>query len=582
MKIDAILEIRGTGVSPGIAVGHAVKIEREADTESRSLFAPVNVNAELQRFETALKAACDALSELCQQRGGIPKKDLEIFEAQQLILEDEEFQNSVVQAIKEASLCAEVAVHDTAEKISLQFEKMQDEYFRQRAADVLDVGNRVVQILKGRTETDWRSGLTAQSIIVAEDLSPSDTVQLDKALICGLITGKGGKTAHAAILARAMGIPAVVSAGTDIDSIKNGDTLILDGSAGLAFCRPDAAMLKEYQLKLQECRMMMAEKKKMLLRLPAETKDGLQKILLMANIASPEEACVAAESGAMGIGLFRTEFLFMDRSEMPDEDVQFRAYRAAAEAMQAAPLTIRTLDIGGDKGLSYLHTEKEDNPFLGCRAIRLCLREKSLFRTHLRAILRAAIYGNVQIMFPMISSLDELRAAKSALEEAKQSLKEDGIAYAEHPLVGMMVEIPSAAIAADLFAAEVDFFSIGSNDLIQYTTAVDRMNGQIANLYDGTNPAVIRLIKMTIDAANAAKIPVCMCGEMAGDPAMTKLLLGLGLRSFSVTSSGLLAVKEMIRSTSMSDACREAERALRLPVKSVDPSFNADREECTT
>jgi phosphotransferase system enzyme I (PtsI) len=441
------------------------------------------------------------------------------------------------------------------------FSAMEDEYMRERAADVKDIGNRLLRNLLGIQEQDI-GNLDSDVIIIAHDLTPSDTALMDKRHVKGFATDIGGRTSHTAIMARSLEIPAVLGLCDITLNVSAGDMIILDGDTGKVIVNPDEETLTEYQSKIEKQKYLKMELKK-IAKLPSETMDG-KHVEIAANIGSPGEVDSVLEYGGDGIGLYRTEFLFMDRDSFPGEEEQLKAYRTVAEKMDGKPVIIRTLDIGGDKKLSYLPMPEEMNPFLGFRAIRLCFEMRELFRTQLRAILRASAYGNILIMYPMISSVEELIEANRILEKTKQELKAEGIPFNEEIKRGVMIEIPSAALTADLIIREADFFSIGTNDLCQYTLAVDRMNEKVSYLYQPFHPGILRLIKNVADASHRAGKFTGMCGEMAGEPAAALLLIGLGLDELSMSAASMLMVKKILRNVQYKDAVRITEHALTL------------------
>jgi len=442
------------------------------------------------------------------------------------------------------------------------FEGMDDEYMSARASDIKDVTNRILAHLLG-VHIPNPSNINEQVIIVANDLTPSETAQLDRNYVLGFITDIGGRTSHSAIMARSLEIPAVVGAGTATTTIQNGDWLIVDGLSGQVLVNPtEADVIADYQEKAQSYRTQQAEWVT-LVNEQTMSKDGVH-IELAANIGSPSDLDGVLRHGAEGIGLYRTEFLYMGRENLPSEDEQFTAYKTVIEGMKGKPVVIRTLDIGGDKHLPYLPLQEEMNPFLGHRAIRLCLDQQELFRTQLRALLRASVYGNLKIMFPMIATIQEFREAKSILLEEKEKLIAEGIAVSAAIEVGMMVEIPATAVMADIFAKEVDFFSIGTNDLIQYTMAADRMNEKVSYLYQPYNPAILRLIQMVIKAAHQEQKWVGMCGEMAGDELAVPLLLGLGLDEFSMSATSILKTRALLKQLTVPEMQSLATEALQL------------------
>jgi phosphotransferase system enzyme I (PtsI) len=483
-----------------------------------------------------------------------------IFEAHLLVLEDPFFIVEVTRKIREELVNVEYALWEVLQGITKDFSSLSDDYIRERAIDIYDVGRRILQNLM-KSKKVSSIDLQEDVIVVAHNLTPSDTAQMHKKRVIGFATDVGGRTSHTAILARALEIPAVVGLEDVTSLIRRGDTLIVDGNQGRVIINPDAATLRKYQEMKQEYESFVSELDE-LRDLPAVTKDGY-RIELSSNIEIPEEIELIKKHGADGIGLYRTEFLYLDRDGFPSEEEQMEAYSRVASAMKPLPVIIRTLDLGGDK-FSGLTASPELNPFLGLRAIRFCLDRVDVFKQQLRAILRASVYGNLKIMFPMISGVEELRQAKRTLEEVKSELRDKGIPFNEEMEVGIMIEIPSAAISADILAKEVDFFSIGTNDLIQYALAVDRGNEKVAYLYDPLHPGVLRLIRQTIEAAHREGKWVGMCGEMAGDPLFSMILIGLGLDEFSVSGVAIPEIKEIIRSIDLVEARALAREALKL------------------
>ncbi|WP_027093916.1 phosphoenolpyruvate--protein phosphotransferase [Cohnella thermotolerans] len=552
-------KITGLGVSEGVRIGRAFVYRpiRVEDAEERRTDDPAG---EALRLREAKERCLKDLEELVAHTAATLGEDKAvILKGQMSMLNDPSLYPPMEQLIESEGWSAETAVRRIVIQTAGLFESMASEYMRERASDVRDLGSRLLLHLRAR-EGARLSDIREEAILVADDLSPSDTVQLDKRRVLGIVTRIGGKTSHTAILAGSLGIPAVLGAGSGIDAIHSGDTLAVDGGTGDVVVHPDAGTMREYGDKMarqEEAK----RRQEAFANREAVTVDGF-RAEIGANIGTPQEAEGLIGIGAEGIGLYRTEFLFMSRSSMPDEDTQFRAYRSAAEAMQGRPVVIRTLDIGGDKELPYLDAEPEANPFLGYRAIRLCLGQQELLATQLRAILRASAYGNVKIMFPMISGLQEWRQAKAICEEAREALRRENVPHADKVEVGMMVEIPSAALQADRFAREVDFFSIGTNDLVQYTLAVDRMNERVADLYDYFHPAVLRLIKQVIDASNRHGKWTGMCGSMAGDPMAAPLLVGLGLHEWSMAAPSVPKIKEAISRLNAEACSALAERVL--------------------
>lgn len=553
--------ITGLGVSEGIRIGRAfvykpLKLDdiKESKTEQPDL--------ELARLEQA-KAQCalelSALIERAKQTLGEEKAA--ILKGQISFLNDPAFYPPMQKLIENGQWSAETAVSRTVNQVAGLFEAMASEYMRERAADIRDVGSRLMTQLVGHQGARL-ADITSEVIIVADDLTPSDTVQLDKQYVLGFVTRIGGKTSHTAILANSLGIAAVLGLGSAIERIQHDDELIINGTTGECVLNPMESTKEHFTAELA-AEQAEQESLNAYRELPAVTKDGFA-FEIAANIGTPQEAAGLLEKGAEAIGLYRTEFLFMSASSMPSEETQFEAYRQAAEAMEGRPVVIRTLDIGGDKELPYLQLPEELNPFLGYRAIRLCLDQKQLFLTQLRAIIRAGAHGNVKIMFPMISGMDEWRQAKALYEEAREQLISEGASIGDAIEIGIMIEIPSAALMADRLAREVDFFSIGTNDLVQYTVAVDRMNEKVSYLYDYFHPAVLQLIRKVIDASNKHGKWTGMCGSMAGDPLAAPLLVGLGLHEWSMSPSAIQRIKQTVRKLERSACGQLTERLLDL------------------
>ncbi|RXI49845.1 phosphoenolpyruvate--protein phosphotransferase [Clostridium tetani] len=541
--------LKGISASNGIAIGKAfilkigdIEIIKETIKDGEE---------ENQRFITALEKGKKQLSKIMKDaKEKLGEEKSKIFEAHLFMLDDPEFTGQVSEKILKQKINAEYALKSTSEELVAIFEQIEDDYMRERVADIKDVTNRILRILTGN-EGISISEIEEESILIGYDLTPSDTAQIDKNKILGFATEIGGVTSHSAIIARSIGIPSVLGVGKEIKEIKNGELIILDGNKGLIITNPDDEKINLYKKQIE------GEKKLQKIlgkykNIEVITLDG-RKVEVASNIGSIEDSENALKNGAEGIGLFRTEFLYMASSELPEEEFQYNAYKEVLEKMGEKPVIIRTLDIGGDKKLSYLTIDEEMNPFLGYRAIRLCLHRKDIFKTQLRALLRASYYGNLKIMFPMIANLQELREAKSILEECKEELRKESIAFNENIKVGIMVEIPSAAIMSDVLAKEVDFFSIGTNDLIQYTIAVDRMNEKVSYLYDFFNPAVLRLINNVIVNGHKEGKFVGMCGEMAGKKELIPLLLGMGLDEFSMSASSILKAKKLITELNYED-----------------------------
>ncbi|WBF55557.1 phosphoenolpyruvate--protein phosphotransferase [Lysinibacillus sp. JK80] len=552
--------LTGIAASDGIAIAKAYRFVQPDLTFAKTTVH--DIEAEQKRLAAALAKAEQELIVIRQQTlEKFSAEEAAIFEAHLLVVHDPELIGPINQKIADEAVNAEYALHEVTSMFVALFEGMDDEYMSARASDIKDVTNRILAHLLG-VHIPNPSNFNEQVIIVANDLTPSETAQLDRNYVLGFITDIGGRTSHSAIMARSLEIPAVVGAGVATTTIQDGDTIIVDGLTGQVLVNPSADVIADYQEKAQKYRVQQAEWST-LVNEQTVSKDGVH-VELAANIGSPNDLDGVLRHGAEGIGLYRTEFLYMGRENLPSEEEQFTAYKTVLEGMKGKPVVIRTLDIGGDKHLPYLPLQEEMNPFLGHRAIRLCLDQQELFRTQLRALLRASVYGNLKIMFPMIATIQEFRAAKAILLEEKEKLIAGGIAVGSSIEVGMMVEIPSTAVMADIFAKEVDFFSIGTNDLIQYTMAADRMNEKVSYLYQPYNPAILRLIQMVIKAAHQEKKWVGMCGEMAGDEHAVPLLLGLGLDEFSMSATSILKTRALLKQLSVPEMQTLATEALQL------------------
>jgi phosphotransferase system enzyme I (PtsI) len=558
--------IKGLAVSPGIAIAESYVFQaKEKEKEERIVkINQKDLDNELHRLQQAVVASKKQLQSLSDKaRNEIGKEQAEIMEAHMAFLDDPAFVGEMENLVSRECFQAESAVRQVTTDFVHIFENLEDPYMRERAADVRDVGNQLLRGLRGQPMSDV-SSISQPVILIARDLAPSETIQLPKQYVKGILLTEGGPTSHTAILAKALGIPAVVGVGdTLFEHVHNRDILIVDGTSGEIHIRPDDVTRNRYIEEMERERRHQDQLDKMVL-LPAESLDG-HRVEISGNIGGVAEVDLVLENGAEGVGLFRSEFLFMDRESLPSEEEQFAAYAEVARKMKGKPVIIRTLDIGGDKQLEYLDLPKEMNPFLGWRAIRIGLSQPDLFKTQVRAILRAGSHGKVLMMFPMISHLEQVRKAKQLVEEAKQELRSQRVAFDEQLQIGVMIEIPSACLIADSLAKEVDFFSIGTNDLVQYTLAVDRMNDKVSPLYTHFHPAVLRLIKWVIDASHANRIWTGMCGEMAGDPVATELLLGLGLDEFSASARSLPQLKHRIRSLTHENAKQTADKALSLP-----------------
>lgn len=551
----------GIIAAPGIAIARALIYEKADVKVSADHYE--DSDAEIKKFKQALDKSQSQLEEIrLKTVSELGKEEAAIFEAHEMILQDPEFVESVRAEIADNKVGAAYAVQIVTDRLVILFEQMNDPYFSARAADVKDVGNRVRNNILGIVRADL-SKLKEDVIIIADDLAPSDTALMDKRKVRGFATNIGSRTSHTAIMARSLEIPAVLGL-SDIDQkVNTGELIILDGLNGRVTVNPDRYQIKEAEEDQRKYQAHLKELER-IKDLEAITLDGHQ-VELVGNIGEPADIQGVLKNGGTGIGLYRTEFLYMNSDTMPGEDKQMAAYRSVLEAFPDGPVIIRTMDIGGDKKLPYLPLDDELNPFLGLRAIRLCFKEIKLLKTQLRAILRASVYGNAYIMFPMISNVDEVRQAKKILAACMAELDALQIAYRKDVKVGVMIEIPSAAITADIIAKEVDFFSIGTNDLCQYTIAVDRMNQAVSYLYDPFNPAILRLVKQVIQASeNQPGLFTGMCGEMAGDPLATLLLLGLGLHEFSMSALSIPQVKKIIRNVRYQDAKKIAAEALTL------------------
>ncbi len=553
----------GIAVSPGVCQGRVVVLGKIHAAAARHSLTDAELPAEINRFKQALVVTRQQLSEV--QRRLTEKMGAEhagIFEAHLLVLDDPEVNNEVLRFIQNDKVNAEFAYQTVAERYAASLAAVDDEYLRERAADMRDIASRVLNNLHGRGDDgDLRNILKEPCIVVAHDLAPSQTAQMDRDKVLGFATDVGSRTSHTAIMARSMKIPAVVGLKTITSDLRTGDTVLLDGVNGLIIVNPTDQTLFEYG-QLARRQRSLDEKLRENQNKPAITLDG-HRVTLSGNIEHADDSEAIRSSGAEGVGLFRTEYLFINHESVPSEQEQFEFYHSVAAALAPNPVVIRTLDLGGDKFKSDTNVPQEMNPFLGWRAIRFCLEEKDLFRTQLRAILRASAAGNVKMMYPMISGLEELAGANALLEECKKELRAKRIPFDEKMEVGIMVEIPAAVMIADVLARNTKFFSLGTNDLIQYSLAVDRTNEKIAHLYDPTHPAIVRLIKHTVDAAHAAGNWVGVCGEMAGDPVLVPLLLGLGVDELSAAPPTVPQLKFLIRRLKISEARELAAFALK-------------------
>lgn len=526
----------------------------------RRFVARDTVEDELERLNRAIAAASD---EIARNRDAVSKELGEkygaIFEAHLQMLQDARLRSELEKMISQHHYSPEYAISRTLRKYAQVFQKLQSHYLAERANDIFDIEKRVLRNLLGRRR-EGISRLTSPVVILAHNLTPSETANLDRRFVKGFVTEVGGPGSHTAIVAEGLGIPAVVGTGPFLSEVSGGDLVIIDGDKGLVVLHPDEETIARYRHEAEELRTL-AARLETLRDLPAETADGT-RIGLFGNIEFPYEVDHCIERGADGVGLYRTEFLYLGAETEPDEEVHFQAYSRVVQTMQDRPVTIRTFDLGADKIPHLPEPEDERNPFLGLRSIRLALRNVPMFRTQLRAVLRASALGNVRVMFPLISTVLELRQAKMVLADVMEDLEEHGIAFNRNLPVGMMVEVPSAVMMIDHFVEEVDFLSIGTNDLIQYTLAVDRSNKDVVALFNACDPAVLKLISMTVTAATRKGMPVNLCGQMSGNPAYTMLLLGLGMRQLSVTPSAIPEIKKVCRSVTIEECAEIAQRAL--------------------
>lgn len=550
---------KGIAGSEGIGIGKVVLIEEhDLTVEKKSV---TDTDAELKRLQDAIEKFVSITNEMADKMAKtVGEQDADILRGHIIMLQDPMIEEQISALMISEKISAEMALEQVLDQTAEMFAAVPDELIQQRATDLMDIKSRMLKILMGIEEVDI-SQVPENTVLVARDLTPSMTAGINPANIAGILTEVGGRTSHSAILARAMEIPAVLSIEGICGIVKNGDTVVLDGSKGEAIVNPDEATVKEFEKKFAdyaaEKELLKAYKGK-----PSQTKDGV-KVELVSNIGKPEDADKVVECDGEGIGLFRTEFLFMDRDSVPTEEEQFEAYKKVAETLKGKPVIIRTLDIGGDKAIPYLGLETEENPFLGFRAIRFCLKRRDIYEVQLRALLRASAFGDIKIMVPLVTGVDELRAVKVILEDIKRQLDKDGIAYNKDVKVGVMMETPAACMMADALAKESDFFSIGTNDLTGYTMAVDRGNAKVAYLYSTYNPAVLRAIKRIIECGKAEGIMVGMCGEAAADPKLVPLLLAFGLDEFSVSATSVLKTRKTISDCNIDECKALAEKVMK-------------------
>ena len=544
--------LRGIGTSKGIGIGKALIIHKCKNAVSRVKIK--DTEAEVDKFNEAVEKFIQETNELVdklsQKLNGDDKNAL-VLKNQEYLIRDPEFTSGVISAITNDKLNAEAAVEDTCEMLKNIFLSFNNDTMTQRVADIEDMKQRLIAIMQGQKHIDLTK-LSDNTVIIADEIHPSMTANMDTEHIAGIISEKGGDTSHASILARALEIPAVLSVKGILQKVKNGDSIIIDGAYGEVFINPTQRTFSIYEKKKKKYEEHIEELKTFINK-STETADG-KKVMLAANIGGADEAAKAVKAGAEGVGLFRTEFLFLNKNALPTEEEQFEEYKKAAVLTKGMPLTIRTLDIGGDKDIPYMGLTKETNPFLGYRAIRFCLDRVDIFTTQLRAILRASAYGSIRIMIPMITSVNEVRQVKDMIKKICSDLDHNGISYDKNIQTGVMIETPAAAIMADAIAQEVDFFSIGTNDLTQYTIAVDRCNENVAYLYSAFNPAVLRLIRRIIECAHNAGIEAGMCGEAAANALMAPILLSFGLDEFSVSTGKVLETRKTIADWSLKEA----------------------------
>lgn len=549
-----MITIQGKGASAGIAVGALYYYRREKQEITRTRIA--DTAAEWERFKRAQEKAVEQLGELAERaRAEAGDEAALLFETHQLMAEDLDYEQAIADGIQKENMNAEAVISDVCERFAEMFATMEDSYMQARAADVRDVSNRILGILTDVVQRDI--DFPRPVILAADDLAPSETVQLDKSKILGFITEGGSGSSHTAILARTMGIPAIIGAGAQLKAEYAGREIIIDGGTGTAVIEPDADT-RAHLMKKCEDKRKLQEMLGQLKGMENVTKDA-QSIRIHCNIGSPEDVPMVLQNDGGGIGLFRSEFLYLGRSEFPSEECQFEAYKKVLLDMEGREVVIRTLDVGADKQAEYFHLPKEENPALGSRALRVCLERPEIFRTQLRALYRASAFGRLRIMFPMVTSAWEVREAKKLCEQVKRELDNDGIAYADDVQVGIMIETPAAALMSDRLAKEVDFFSCGTNDLTQYTLACDRQNDGVGRFFDPHHPAVLRLLKLVADNAHKNGIWVGVCGDLAADPQMTETFLAMGIDELSVPPRSVLPLRQKVRDT---DVSRCAERIL--------------------
>ncbi len=575
-EIKKEIRLVGIGASPGICIGKAYLVDKEGiDIVEKYFISSKNLDSEIKRFKVAVKNAADELRGIIENASEDVRRHTGILETHVALLKDKMLYDKTIETIKNERVNAEWALKKVVSGIKMLFQDISDSYLKARSDDITHVSDRIIRFLIGTEEINI-GNIDKRVILVAKDLSPADTSQIQLDKVMGFLTDRGGKASHTSIIARTLEVPAVLGLGNATQIINNDDSIIIDGTTGIVILHATDQTLSEYK----EIKARFLKHKAFLSRgshFKAETLDGLS-LQIMGNIELPEEVVSVLDHGGDGIGLYRTEFQYLSRNEFPGEDELFDKYKDVVEVMGRRPVTIRTLDINGDKAVANSTGSDEANPALGLRAIRYCLKKPDIFRTQLRAILRAAAFGNVRILIPMISSLDEIRDTKKLLNEAAHSLEKEGKVYNKNIEFGIMIEVPSAVIMADVMAQEADFFSIGTNDLIQYTLAIDRGNREVAHLYHPFHPAILRMIKHVTDIGKEKGIKVFMCGEMAGDPFNVPVLLGLGIDELSMNPQSIPAVKNMIRSLKVEDARCFIKEALKQTttmdvIKLVEASF---------
>ena len=543
--------LTGIGGSPGICIGKAYLVDKEGvDVVKRYLVRKESLSAEVGRFKTAVKKAREGLRKIIDNTPEDFRQHAQILETHMLLLEDKMLYDRTIDVIEKERVNAEWALKKVVSLVKPMFENMSDDYLKQRAEDITHVSDRIMDNLTGADQVNI-ARIDKRVILVARDLSPAETSQIQLERIKGFVTNRGGRASHTSIIARTLEIPAVLGVGNATLKIKNDDIIIVDGKTGIVVVNPTEQTLLETEERREQYeiqRALMVRKS----HLPAQTKNGT-RISVMGNIELPEEVVSLLDYGGDGIGLYRTEFQYLSRPEFPGEDGLFENYKDVIDVMGSRPVTIRTLDINGDKAVNYIRDHQEPNPALGLRAIRYCLRKPEIFKTQLRAILRAAAYGNVRILLPMISGIEEVEQAIALLDEAARQLQQQGVAFNRDIPVGIMIEVPSAVITADILAEKVDFFSIGTNDLIQYTLAIDRGNRHVAHLHQPLHPAILRMIKRTCDVGREKGISIYMCGEMAAEPLFAPILLGLGVDELSMNPQAIPIVKNAIRAIDTTD-----------------------------